>query len=71
MHTIEMHVSGPARASWPLLFEPLHDALMEDAMDRASAFTGTPFRPARWGGRVRALRAALRMLRAGGPRERA
>ena len=68
VHTLEMRTSGPARLGWPLVFAPLHDALLEDAMDRACAFTGTPFRPAAWGVHVRLLRAALRALPASGSR---
>ncbi|MFB7619534.1 SRPBCC family protein [Kitasatospora sp. NPDC056181] len=60
-HTLAMHARGPALLSWPLLFRPLHDALIEDAMDRAErACTGAVARPARWSPLVRLLRRALR-----------
>jgi len=36
-----MEARGPALVSWPLVFEPLHDALLEDLLDRATALTGT------------------------------
>ncbi|HYO91997.1 MAG TPA: hypothetical protein VEQ40_10185, partial [Pyrinomonadaceae bacterium] len=36
-HVLAMQVSGGARLSWPLVFRPLHDALIEDALDRADA----------------------------------
>ncbi|WP_307853127.1 hypothetical protein [Kitasatospora sp. RG8] len=60
-HTLAMHARGRALLSWPLLFRPLHDALIEDAMDRAErACTGAVARPARWSPLVRLLRRALR-----------
>ena len=59
VHTIEMEVSGLAVLSWWLVFGPLHDALLEDALDRASALTGTAFRPATWSAWVRILRLVL------------
>lgn len=34
-HLLAMRVRGPARLTWPLAFRWLHDALLEDAMDRA------------------------------------
>jgi hypothetical protein len=39
-HVIDMRLRGTARLSWPLLFRPLHDALLEDALDRAETFAG-------------------------------
>jgi hypothetical protein len=36
-HTLTMRLSGVARLSWPLMFRWLHDALVEDALDRAEA----------------------------------
>lgn len=36
-HAIEMKVSGPALLTWPLIFRPLHDALLEDALDKVEA----------------------------------
>ncbi len=39
-HRIEMHVQGKARLTWPLVICPLHDALMEDALDRAEVYAG-------------------------------
>ncbi|WP_329619399.1 SRPBCC family protein [Streptomyces sp. NBC_01255] len=55
-HTLAMAVHGPARLTWPLVFRPLHDALLEDSLDRAElACTGTVDRPARWSPYVRML----------------
>ncbi len=36
-HRLCMRVSGVARLSWLLMFRWLHDALVEDALDRAEA----------------------------------
>lgn len=42
---------------WPLLFGPVHDALIEDSLDHAVAvMSGMPYKPARWGARARTLR---------------
>jgi len=58
-HVLDMRVEGPARWSWPVLYRPLHDALIEDAFDRAeSQFGGQVQRP-RWSGWVRILRRLL------------
>ncbi|WP_424888677.1 SRPBCC family protein [Streptomyces sp. XH2] len=56
-HTLAMAARGPARLTWPLFWRPLHDACLEDGLDRAElACTGTVARPARWSPYVRALR---------------
>ena len=60
VHTLDMEVGGLAALRWSLVFGPLHDALLEDALDRASALTGTAFRPATWNLWVRVLRAVVR-----------
>jgi hypothetical protein len=36
-HTLEVRLSGTARLTWPLAIRWLHDALLEDALDRADA----------------------------------
>ena len=36
-HTLEGRPTGWMRLGWPLVFRPLHDALIEDAFDRAEA----------------------------------
>lgn len=57
VHVLEARLTGPARLSWPLVFRPLHDALIEDALDRAVRATGeVPDPPARWSRTVRLLR---------------
>ena len=62
-HTLEMRLKGAARLSWPFLFRPLHDALIEDALDRAEAnLKGVPAVPRRLSAWVRCLRRAARLL---------
>lgn len=56
-HVLEARPYGRARLTWPLFFRPLHDALLEDALDRAERATaGSVARPARWSSWVRILR---------------
>lgn len=60
-HTLAMAVRGPARLTWPLIFRPLHDALLEDSLDRAElACSGAVTRPAQWSRYVRLLRGLMR-----------
>lgn len=60
-HTLVLRPRGWARLSWPLVFRPLHDALIEDALDLAElALTGTVHRRATWSRYVRTLRALFR-----------
>jgi hypothetical protein len=57
-HELVMSPSGIARLSWPLLFRPLHDALIEECLDRAERECGgapvIPHRRSLW---TRILRA--------------
>ncbi|OFW55102.1 MAG: hypothetical protein A2V75_03055 [Actinobacteria bacterium RBG_16_70_17] len=56
-HTIEGRASGRMLAAWPLVFRPLHDALLEDALDKAErAITGSAPAPPSWSWWVRFLR---------------
>jgi hypothetical protein len=51
---------GLTRLTAPLVYLPLHDALIEDLLDNAERLTtGRVARPARWSRRVRLLRAAI------------
>ncbi|MFB6440310.1 SRPBCC family protein [Streptomyces sp. NPDC056411] len=60
-HTLAMRPRGPARLTWPLVYRHLHDAVLEDSLDRAErACTGTVTRPARWSRYVRLLRGLIR-----------
>lgn len=68
-HSLIMRTTGTARLTWPLLFRPLHDALVEDALDRACAAMGVAHTPARWSPYVRLLRMSSRApIRAPRPR---
>jgi hypothetical protein len=60
-HEIRMRVTGLARMGWPLVFGPLHDALMEDCLEKAEAtLSGRAASPPRWPFSVRLLRALVR-----------
>jgi polyketide cyclase/dehydrase/lipid transport protein len=66
-HAMELRVGGRMLVTWPLVLRPLHDAMLEDLLDRAElAVTGSVARPARWSVRVRLVRggsARVRRLR--------
>ena len=63
-HRLVMATAGPARLSWPLLYRPLHDALIEDSLDKAGRSLGLNVaEPRRWSWRVRLLRTAVRPAR--------
>jgi hypothetical protein len=62
-HSLTGRAEGRMRWQWPLLFGPLHDALIEDSLDRAVAtVSDVPYEPARWSRRARALRWLLKGL---------
>lgn len=58
-HVLRARPSSPrTRVLWSLVIRPLHDALLEDLLDRAELLaTGRVSRPARWSPPVRALHA--------------
>lgn len=59
-HVIDARAEGAMRLLWPLAVRPLHDAVAEDALDRAElALHGTLPHPSRWSTRVRVLRRLL------------
>jgi hypothetical protein len=58
-HRIEMDARGRARLHWALAIAPLHDAVVEDALDCAARALGEMSRGAPWSWRVRAVRALL------------
>jgi L-amino acid N-acyltransferase YncA len=62
-HDLEMRATGMAWLTWPVVFRPLHNALIEDALDRASAAVGGHSSAPRWSPWVHALRAMLRHSR--------
>ena len=55
-HTIDMKSQGVALLSWPLLFRPLHDALLEDSLAHAQATLGAVPHVRPWSLWVRFLR---------------
>ncbi len=56
-HEVDARLTGALRLLWPLAVRWLHDALVEDLLDRAEAVLGCgPARPARWSPWVRLLR---------------
>lgn len=58
-HEIRMTTRGWARLTWPLFFRPMHDALLEEALDKAGRELGVPpARPYKRTAWVRLLRAA-------------
>lgn len=66
-HTLVLRTTGAARLTWPLLYRPLHDALIEDSLDRAGRSLGLQVaHPRRWSWWVRCLRAATRPPPSGG-----
>lgn len=55
-HRVEIVPRGTARWAWPLIFGPLHDALVEDAIDRAMMAMGQTRPRQPWSAWVRLLR---------------
>lgn len=59
-HVIDAEGDFKAWLKWKVVIEPLHDALLEDALDRTEmALNGAVARPARWSSRVKVLRNLL------------
>jgi hypothetical protein len=56
IHMLEMNASGFAAISWPLVFRPLHDALVEDGLSNAQRHLGEPALSVPWTLWVRLLR---------------
>lgn len=55
-HVLEARCAGLPALRWRAVIEPLHDALLEDALDRAERHVlGRVERPARWSAWVRLL----------------
>lgn len=54
--TLKMNTRGPALFSWPLLFCPLHNALIEDSLTKAQLVLGLPAEVQRWSLWVHCLR---------------
>ncbi|HEX9111676.1 MAG TPA: hypothetical protein VF845_09375, partial [Terriglobales bacterium] len=62
-HILKMEVTGPALLSWPLIFRPVHDALIEDSLTKAQRSLGESAEAKGWSLRVRTLRWMFRLLR--------
>lgn len=61
LHVLEARPQGAMRILWPLVVRWWHDALIEDAFDRAEAeLAGRPWAPRRHGAWVRATFAVAR-----------
>ncbi|MBE1574112.1 SRPBCC family protein [Amycolatopsis roodepoortensis] len=59
-HLMVLRLRHPAWFTYPLLWRPMHDALLEDCLDRAEReLTGTVGKPARWSPYVRLLRSLI------------
>ena len=61
-HTLAGEARGAALWKWLLIIRPLHDALLEDGLDRASVAAAVPFTKARHSWWVRFLRGVTRRL---------
>lgn len=59
-HVIEMQVKGRAWCIWMIAICPLHDALLEDALDRAEIAVGKQVPPRRWSFWVKTIRWMMR-----------
>lgn len=55
-HLLEMQTRGLALVTWPLVFRPMHDALIEDSLARAQASLGLPPTVRPWTPWVKLLR---------------
>jgi len=55
-HTLKMTTHGLAILSWPLVYRPMHDALIEDSLATAEASLGQASRIRPWSLWVRFLR---------------
>jgi hypothetical protein len=61
-HVLEMTARGPALLTWPIVFRPLHDALVEDCLDSAARAVGEAPVLRAWPLGVRILRRGFRLL---------
>lgn len=55
-HTLKMNAYGWAILSWPMVYRPLHDALLEDSLATAQESLGLPPTMQPWSLRVKILR---------------
>lgn len=59
-HVIEMQASGLSWLAWASAIQPLHDALLEDALDRAEVFAGKQLPKREWSAWVKFVRWIMR-----------
>ncbi|MBI5032343.1 MAG: SRPBCC family protein [Chloroflexi bacterium] len=59
-HVIEMQTVGWARVTWQIVIRPLHNALLEDALDRAEFNCGKQPKQRNWSLWVKFLRCMMR-----------
>jgi hypothetical protein len=59
-HVIKMQVTGLAWFTWTIAIRPLHNALLEDALDRAEIFIGKPMPQREWSHWVKFVRWIMR-----------
>jgi hypothetical protein len=59
-HTVDAECTGLMRVAWPLVVQPIHEAVHEDVLDRAQAAVGGPAIEHPWSRRVRAVRWAVK-----------
>jgi hypothetical protein len=62
IHTLEMNATGIAAITWPLAFEHLHDALVEDGLSKAQRYLNEQPLPVPWSPRVVLLRRVMAPL---------
>lgn len=58
-HSLVMRAHGEARLLWPLVWRPLHDALIEDSLTKAERELGLTATTMAWSAQVRLLRGLL------------
>jgi len=57
-----MQTLGRASLTWPLIFRPLHDALVEDALAKAARNLELETEAPKWRLRVQVLRSLMRAV---------
>jgi len=67
-HELRMQARGIAQVTWPLVFRPLHDALIEDSLAKAGRSLGQDQGRRRWSRHVRILRALVQVALGRGAR---
>jgi hypothetical protein len=55
-HTLRMKTTWPATISWPLMYRPMHDALIEDSLTNAQVSLGLEPEVKPWSFKVKMLR---------------